>query len=172
MVLQGSMCLMIKQDWFNISSLSILDINVFFVLCWPAAWCCPKRGEQDILDICHPPSQRATSDSKTQNPDIHIFFFWKGKVYTNTSTNRDSSGNCKTGRGNLEYQIFNLVSQHLKRFSWTLQSRQSWRALLLKAPWCLWTCHQEQQFRSVLCNPKNTTTLILRPLRCRHIVIK
>jgi hypothetical protein len=24
----------------------------------------------------------------------------------------------------------------------------------------------------VLCNPKNTTTLILWPLRCRHIVIK
>ena len=166
---------MIKQDSLNISSLSILDINVFFLLCWPAAWCSPERGEQDVLDICHPPSQRAASDGKTLvlRTLIYIFFFFrKGKVYTKTSTNRDSSGNCKTGRGNLEYQIFNLVSQHLKRFSWTLQSRQSWRALLLKAPWCLWTCHQEQQFRSVLCNPKNTTTLILRPLRCRHIVIK
>ena len=119
----------------------------------------PKEESRTFLTFVIPHHKEPLLTVRHRTLIYVFFFFWKGKVYTKTSTNRDSSGNCKTGRGNLEYQIFNLVSQHLKRFSWTLQSRQSWRALLLKAPWCLWTCHQEQQFRSVLCNPKSTTTL-------------
>ena len=74
---------MIKQDSLNISSLSILDINVFFLLCWPAAWCSPERGEQDVLDICHPPSQRAASDGKTLvlRTLIYIFFSFEKVKY-------------------------------------------------------------------------------------------
>ena len=99
---------MIKQDSLNISSLSILDINVFFLLCWPAAWCCPKRGEQDILDIYHPPSQRATSDSKTQNPDIHIFSFEKVKYVLTLPQTEILRGIARQGEGiwNIRYSTW------------------------------------------------------------------